>query len=377
MMNKKLIAFLSVLSLSISLPLIPVNAAVKAGSSCKTIGITSVASGKTFTCIKSGKKLVWDKGQVIPPKIVIKSNLPLRNHEFGGVAMSGDGSRFVVSESCAKRSLSTGKCEVFGNIYTSNDFGLTWVKQENAGSRYWKGVSSSNDGRIVHAVSYPGEIYRSEDFGVNWNKLTCCERWWWTIASSDDGKVIVASEYVSPKGVIATSGDSGKNWSENLSAGRRNWYKVASSIDGSKMAAVDTGGFIYTSEDYGGNWKASTSVGQKIWWSIDMSDDGQVIVAVAEDSNIVISNDFGNNWNLVLALKDKAWNSVAISGNGMKIFALGDYGAGLYYSEDSGKTWTKWNQLINPGNSHMTISGDGTKMASIPLNGYMNTYTIR
>jgi hypothetical protein len=46
-------------------------------------------------------------------------------------------------------------------------------------------------------------------------------------------------------------------------------------------------------------------------------------------------------------------------------------------SEDSGKTWTKWNQLINPGNSHMTISGDGTKMASIPLNGYMNTYTIR
>jgi len=58
-MNKRLITFLSILSLSISLPLIPVNAAAKAGASCKNVGITSVASGKTFICVKSGKKLVW------------------------------------------------------------------------------------------------------------------------------------------------------------------------------------------------------------------------------------------------------------------------------------------------------------------------------
>lgn len=376
-MNKKLLLLLSILSLVLSLPLIPANAAVKAGATCKTAGSTSVTAGKTYTCIKSGKKLVWDKGRVIPLKIVKKSNLPLGNREFGGVAMSDDGSRLVVSESCIKRSLSTGKCEVFGNIYTSSDYGLTWLKQESAGSRYWKGVSSSNDGRILHAVSYPGEIYRSEDFGVNWNKLTCCERWWWTIASSGDGKISVAAEYITPKGVIATSIDGGKNWSENLTVGRRNWYKVAVSNDGTKMAAVDTGGFIYTSDDYGANWNASTSAGQKNWWSIDVSDDGQVIVAAAENSNIVVSNDFGTNWNLVSTLTDKRWNSVTISGDGMKIFALGDYGAGLYYSEDSGKTWAKWKQLINPGNGDMTISRNGTKMASIPLKGLLNTYTIR
>jgi len=65
-MNKKLIAFLSVLGLSFSIALVPSNAAVKAGSTCKTVGITSFASGKTFTCIKSGRKLVWDKGVQIP-----------------------------------------------------------------------------------------------------------------------------------------------------------------------------------------------------------------------------------------------------------------------------------------------------------------------
>ena len=61
-MNKKLISFLSILSLSIALPLIPANAAIKSGGACSKAGIKSKTSSKTYTCIKSGKKLVWDKG---------------------------------------------------------------------------------------------------------------------------------------------------------------------------------------------------------------------------------------------------------------------------------------------------------------------------
>ena len=64
-MNKRLITFLPILSLFLSLPLIPVNAAVKAGGTCSKAGITSVVSGKTYTCIKSGKKLVWNKGVAV------------------------------------------------------------------------------------------------------------------------------------------------------------------------------------------------------------------------------------------------------------------------------------------------------------------------
>jgi len=61
-MSKKLIAFLLTVTLLISLPLLPVNAAIKAGSKCTKVGSTSIVSKKTYTCIKSGKKLVWDKG---------------------------------------------------------------------------------------------------------------------------------------------------------------------------------------------------------------------------------------------------------------------------------------------------------------------------
>jgi M6 family metalloprotease-like protein len=51
--------FLSIISFTLLLPLIPVNAAVKAGGSCSKARIVSVASGKTYTCIKVGKKLIW------------------------------------------------------------------------------------------------------------------------------------------------------------------------------------------------------------------------------------------------------------------------------------------------------------------------------
>lgn len=69
-MNKRVIAFLSIFSLSLCLPLIAANAAVKAGASCKTLGLTSIVSGKTFTCTKSGKKLIWDKGVSIGSKAI-------------------------------------------------------------------------------------------------------------------------------------------------------------------------------------------------------------------------------------------------------------------------------------------------------------------
>ena len=61
-MNRRMITCLSILSLSLSLPLIPATASVKAGAKCTKVGIKSAAGNKTFTCIKSGKKLVWDKG---------------------------------------------------------------------------------------------------------------------------------------------------------------------------------------------------------------------------------------------------------------------------------------------------------------------------
>jgi hypothetical protein len=57
-MNKRLIISFSILSLFLSTLIIPANAVAKAGTKCNKAGITSVVSGKTYTCVKSGKKVV-------------------------------------------------------------------------------------------------------------------------------------------------------------------------------------------------------------------------------------------------------------------------------------------------------------------------------
>jgi hypothetical protein len=68
-MNKKLIAFLSILSLFLSSPHIPANAAAKAGAKCTKAGNVEVVKDKSYTCVKSGKKLIWDKGSVLKNNI--------------------------------------------------------------------------------------------------------------------------------------------------------------------------------------------------------------------------------------------------------------------------------------------------------------------
>jgi len=65
-MNKRLVAILSILSLFVFPPLSPVNASAKAGAKCTKLGNKSVVGTKTFTCIKSGRKLVWNKGVATP-----------------------------------------------------------------------------------------------------------------------------------------------------------------------------------------------------------------------------------------------------------------------------------------------------------------------
>ena len=53
------------LSFSLTLTAIPAYSATVAGTICTKAGATKIVSNKKYTCIKSGKKLVWDKGVAI------------------------------------------------------------------------------------------------------------------------------------------------------------------------------------------------------------------------------------------------------------------------------------------------------------------------
>lgn len=70
---KKFLSALVVLFLISSIS--PAQAVVKAGAKCSKAGVTASVGGKKFTCIKSGKKLVWNKGTTIKKVADVKQGI--------------------------------------------------------------------------------------------------------------------------------------------------------------------------------------------------------------------------------------------------------------------------------------------------------------
>lgn len=64
-MAKRVLSYLLAIALVMA-PFPQASAATaKAGASCTKLKATSIVKGKKFTCIKSGKKLIWDKGVTV------------------------------------------------------------------------------------------------------------------------------------------------------------------------------------------------------------------------------------------------------------------------------------------------------------------------
>jgi len=123
-MNKKVIVFISMFSLFLSLPLTPVSAVTKAGGVCKKIGLKSVVSNKSFTCIKSGKKLVWDKGTIIAAPVAIQPAWLKGYSEISSISRNN------------KINFNLENIEISPNI--DSKLAENLLKYQNLVSSYWK-----------------------------------------------------------------------------------------------------------------------------------------------------------------------------------------------------------------------------------------------
>jgi dTDP-4-amino-4,6-dideoxygalactose transaminase len=70
-MRKLIVVVLALALVGIS----PAHAVTKAGGNCSKAGATSTYTGKKFTCIKSGGKLVWNKGVTVKKLSAIKQGV--------------------------------------------------------------------------------------------------------------------------------------------------------------------------------------------------------------------------------------------------------------------------------------------------------------
>ena len=143
-------------------------------------------------------------------------------------------------------------------------------------------------------------------------------------------------------------------WTETSAPTNADWESVASSADGTHLAAIVYGGGIYTSVNSGVTWTEQTSgpLSSEYWTSVASSADGtHLVAAVSQGFNATpdftyTSTDSGSNWTeqtdgLAYSLGKEF---VASSADGTHLVAVTQgtgTGPGLIYtSTNSGVIWT-------------------------------------
>jgi photosystem II stability/assembly factor-like uncharacterized protein len=235
-------------------------------------------------------------------------------------------------------------------------FAQNWTPT-SAPDKYWNYVVSSADGNKLAAFSYL-QVYTSTNAGTSWisNSLPSCALACAAAAGSADGLNLVAGDIC---GWIYTSTNAGATWiTNNVPFGT--WYAVASSADGSKLAALSwSGNLFYTSTNSGTSWASNSppSTNFLTWRKMASSADGsKLVVAGTKSTNggatyfgwIYTSTNAGSTWQLTSAPKTN-WCSIACSADGSRLVAAAydfdsySYQNGIFMSTNSGTTWTAMN----------------------------------
>ena len=229
------------------------------------------------------------------------------------------------------------------SIFTSADFGATWIERTSAGSRDWTAITSSASGYFIAAIALPTSFsstaYISTDFGATWTPRVITTEYEMTfVRCSSNGSVLLA---LGTRLFVST--DSGTSWA-NPSGVQFNigWVDGAMSSDGTRMFAVGGFSHVYLSTNSGNNWSFSSASGERSRKSITCSSNGQTILATSFNQAFR-STDFGSNWSQTASFSVDQGRLVC-SSNASIVFGLGgnDGGAvsGIYVSRTSGDTWT-------------------------------------
>jgi hypothetical protein len=138
---------------------------------------------------------------------------------------------------------------------------------------------------------------------------------------------------------------------------------------GQYQYACRGGGQIYTSTDYGNIWSV-TSAPSLGWRCIAISSSGQYITA-GTDSTLYYSNDSGTTWTNAT---QTACINIAMSGSGQyQLYADGDFTtSSLRYSSNYGQTWANsssiiaiWRGIAMSSSGQYSIAGTSTNGSQI------------
>ena len=307
--------------------------------------------------------------------------------------------------------------------------GNTWVAS-SAPTAYWTAISSCSNGSVLVALDEGidgggGYAWISKNQGSTWSQTDSPQTNWVLIAGSSTGQNMLAAEN---NGILFYSTDYGNKWTAVSSSPQIMWSSIACEGGGSNCIAValNAGSTLYyfdfgqltlsfysvsylnvnawaaitigccyqdsswsvayvaagdTSNSYSGRIYYSNNIGASDtyvelsgsptleWTAITCNSDGTTVVAAANNNGIYYSLNSGETWTMSDAPSNNNWFRLATSLNGQYLAALeGCVGTScttnqIYLSADLGKTWILSNANEKPY-SALASNGSGSLIAA-------------
>ncbi len=262
---------------------------------------------------------------------------------------------------------------IFCGAFFANNFvyAQTWTPSNSNTNQNWKYkdwgcVASSADGVKLVATADNDGIYTSTNSGLTWTQTTApgSEVNWSSIASSADGCKLAAVTTGPNGGYIYTSTNSGATWTffDNFIGStppNQNWSAIVCSADGNKLLASVANGGLYSSTNAGNTWETNGLSSHDYWGTLASSADGTRLAAGAggDSVNIYTSTNAGATW--TKSQWPEQGSCVFIgSADGTKLSVIGST---RYFSTNWGATW---NTNITTPMFHPPVAGsaDATKV---------------
>ena len=215
------------------------------------------------------------------------------------------------------------------------------VRISGAGASGWRVAQNAGQSIIGNFSGFANSTWTMTLSANNWN----------CIASSSDGSRLAAVAGLSGSASgIYTSINSGITWTPASGLLAAQWRSIASSADGSKLVAAINGGGVYTNS--GASWTVTGS-GSANWISVASSANGSILYAAVSGGAVYTSSNSGGTWTAVTGGAN--WVSVVCSADGSK-FAAAASGGGITASGGSGAPSANWVSV--------TSSADGNRLAA-------------
>ena len=280
------------------------------------------------------------------------------SNSWSSIACSADGSKLVAVGNSSSP------------IYISTNYGATWTPNSTT-TNNWLHVASSADGTKLFAASGPSQTYLSTNGGSTWyngyavpgtgGQISC-------IASSADGSKLFFTTEIAGGGILYFSTNAGLPFRRMISAPPLT--SVACSADGTKLF----GGGIFTtyiSTNSGSSWVTNYSDIQGGSWVVASSADGTKLAAAVNFGNgdIITSTDGGTTWVTNTVPQLSWWQGISVSADGTHLVAAAWNGSDpqtgpIYTSTNSGLTWIS-NNVPNQTWQGLACSADGNEFVAV------------